>query len=168
MQTIWDQFELDWWDDPISNMTVSLLTNYGDDGIMSAMASEITGVVIVFTTVGSGAYEKASRLCVFVRGIHRWPVNSPHKRPITQKMFPLDDYIMTYRSAKICQWATSYFTVISIKKIKYYKLLSISRNTIVNNDYHFLWAIWWHVLQNYVSRDLQYFRQSSENDCEIK
>ena len=58
MQTIWDQFELDWWDDPISNMTVSLLTNYGDDGIMSAMASEITGVVIVFTTVGSGAYEK--------------------------------------------------------------------------------------------------------------
>ena len=30
----------------------------------------------------------------FVRGIHRWPVNSPHKGPVTRKMFPLDDVIM--------------------------------------------------------------------------
>ena len=30
----------------------------------------------------------------FVRGIHRWPVNSPHKRPVTRKMFPFDDVIM--------------------------------------------------------------------------
>ena len=29
-----------------------------------------------------------------MRGIHRWPVNSPHKGPVTQKMFPLDDVIM--------------------------------------------------------------------------
>ena len=31
---------------------------------------------------------------VFVRGIHRWPVNSPHKGPVTRKMFPFDDVIM--------------------------------------------------------------------------
>ena len=30
----------------------------------------------------------------FVRGIHRWPVDSPHKGPVTQKMFPFDDVIM--------------------------------------------------------------------------
>ena len=30
----------------------------------------------------------------FVRGIHRWPVNSPHKGPVTRKMFPFDDVIM--------------------------------------------------------------------------
>ena len=30
----------------------------------------------------------------FVRGIHRWPVNSPHKWPVMQKMFPFDDVIM--------------------------------------------------------------------------
>ena len=30
----------------------------------------------------------------FVRGIHRGPVNSPHKWPVTQKMFPFDDVIM--------------------------------------------------------------------------
>ena len=30
----------------------------------------------------------------FVRGIHRWPVNSPHKGPVTRKMFPFDDVII--------------------------------------------------------------------------
>ena len=30
----------------------------------------------------------------FVRGINQWPVNSPHKGPITRKMFPFDDVIM--------------------------------------------------------------------------
>ena len=30
----------------------------------------------------------------FVRGIHRWPVNSPHKGPVTRKMIPFDDVIM--------------------------------------------------------------------------
>ena len=29
-----------------------------------------------------------------MRGIHRWPVNSPHKGPVTRKMFPFDDVIM--------------------------------------------------------------------------
>ena len=33
----------------------------------------------------------------FVRGIHQWPVNSPHKGPVTRKMFPFDDVIM-YRN----------------------------------------------------------------------
>ena len=31
---------------------------------------------------------------VFVMGIHRWPVNSPHKEPVTRKIFPLHDVIM--------------------------------------------------------------------------
>ena len=30
----------------------------------------------------------------FVRGIHRWLVNSLHKGPVTQKMFPFDDVII--------------------------------------------------------------------------
>ena len=29
-------------------------------------------------------------------GIHRWPVNSPHKGPVTRKMFPFDDVIMDH------------------------------------------------------------------------
>ena len=31
----------------------------------------------------------------FVRGIHQWPMNSLHKRPVTRKMFKFDDVIMT-------------------------------------------------------------------------
>ena len=37
---------------------------------------------------------KAPRYWPFVRGIHRWPVNSPHKGPVTRKMFPFHDVIM--------------------------------------------------------------------------
>ena len=29
-----------------------------------------------------------------MRGIHRWPLNSLHKWPVTRKMFPFDDVIM--------------------------------------------------------------------------
>ena len=36
----------------------------------------------------------------FVWGIHREPVNSPHKWPVTWKMFPFDDVIMWYKSAR--------------------------------------------------------------------
>ena len=38
---------------------------------------------------------QSSASLAFVRGIHRWPVNSQHKWPVTRKMFPFDDVIMT-------------------------------------------------------------------------
>ena len=65
--------------------------------IMSAMASQITSLAIVYSTVYSGAYQRkhqSSASLAFVRGIHRWPVNSPHKGPVTQKMFLFEDVIM--------------------------------------------------------------------------
>ena len=37
---------------------------------------------------------QSSAPLAFVRGIHRGPVNSPHKWPVTLKMFPFDDVIM--------------------------------------------------------------------------
>ena len=40
---------------------------------------------------------QSSSSLAFVRGIHRWQVNSPHKGPVTQKMFPFDDFIMDYQ-----------------------------------------------------------------------
>ena len=64
---------------------------------MGAMAYQITSVSIVYTTVCSGADQRKHRTSAspaFVRGIHRWPVNSPHKGPVTRKMFSLDDVIM--------------------------------------------------------------------------
>ena len=68
-----------------------------NDVIMSAMASQITSLTIVYSTFYSGADQRkhqSSASLAFVWGIHRWPVNSPHKWPVTQKMFPLDDVIM--------------------------------------------------------------------------
>ena len=62
---------------------------------MSAMPSQITGVPIVYSTVCSGVDQRkhqSSVSPVFVRGIHRWPMDSPHKGSVTRKMF-LFDYV---------------------------------------------------------------------------
>ena len=67
------------------------------DFIMSTMASQITGVCIVCSTVCSGADQRKHHSpapLTFVKGMHQWPVNSPHKGPVTQKMLPFDDVIM--------------------------------------------------------------------------
>ena len=37
-----------------------------------------------------------------VWGVHQWPVNSPHKGPVTRKMFPFDDVIMWPSSVGLC------------------------------------------------------------------
>ena len=39
---------------------------------------------------------RCSASLAFMWGIHRWPVNSPHKEPVTRKMFPFDDVIMMF------------------------------------------------------------------------
>ena len=72
---------------------------YGDV-IMSVIASQITSLTIVYSTVYLGADQRknqSSASLAFVRGIHRRLVNSPHKGPVTRKMFPFDDVIM-------CKW----------------------------------------------------------------
>ena len=62
-------------------------------------ASQITSIKIVYSTVYSRrGSKKASKLrasLAFVRGIHRSPVNSPHKGQVTRKMFPFDNVMMS-------------------------------------------------------------------------
>ena len=73
----------------------AMLCHY-NDVIMSSLASQITSPTIVYSTVYSGADQRkhqSSASRSFVRGIHRWPVNSPHKGPVARKMFPFDDVI---------------------------------------------------------------------------
>ena len=75
---------------------VCVTTHYGDV-IMGTMASQITSLIIVYSAVYSAADQRkhqSSASLAFVRGIHRGPVNSPHKWPVTRKMFPFDDFIM--------------------------------------------------------------------------
>ena len=68
-----------------------------NDVIMEAIASQITSLTIVYSIVYSEADQRkhqSSASLAFVWGIHRGPVNSPHKWPVTRKMFPFDDVIM--------------------------------------------------------------------------
>ena len=81
---------------PESYYTVGIYLHY-NDVIMGTIASRVTSLTIVYSTVYSDAdqrkHQSPSSLA-FVRGIHRGPVNSPHKWPVTRKMFPFDDVIM--------------------------------------------------------------------------
>ena len=64
---------------------------------MGTIAHQITSLTIVYSTVYSGADQskhQSSASLAFVWGIHRGQVNSPHKGPVTRKMFPFDDVIM--------------------------------------------------------------------------
>ena len=68
-----------------------------DDVIMSAIASQITSLTIVYSTIYPGADQskhQSSASLAFVWGIHRGLLNSPHKWPVTWKMFLFDDVIM--------------------------------------------------------------------------
>ena len=50
-----------------------------------------------YSAVCSGADRRkhqSSASLAFMWGEHRWLVNSPHKVPVTRKMFPFDDVIM--------------------------------------------------------------------------
>ena len=64
--------------------------------MMGTMASQITSVLIVCSAVCPGADQRKHQSSLaFVRGIHRWPVDCPHKGPVTRKMFPFDNVIMS-------------------------------------------------------------------------
>ena len=67
-----------------------------------------------------------------MRGIHRSPVNSPHKGPVTRKMFPFNDVIVDlelltvvfsilisnfsdFQSQRTCAGACMYFTCMPVQ-----------------------------------------------------
>ena len=72
--------------------------NHYDDVIMTTMAAQITSLTVVYSTVYLDVDQRKHQSfasLAFVRGIHWRPVNSPQKWPVTRKMFPLDDVIMS-------------------------------------------------------------------------
>ena len=54
---------------------------------MGAIASQITSLTIVYSTVYSDADQRKHQSSA---------VNSPHKLPVTRKKFPFDDVIMLF------------------------------------------------------------------------
>ena len=87
---------------------VSRRWGHYNDVIMSEMASQITSLTIVYSTIYSRCRSiikhQNSASLTFVRGIHRGPVNSPHEGPVTRKMFPFDDVIM-FLTKTYCGWS---------------------------------------------------------------
>ena len=85
----------------VTSLALGVILRHYSDVIMGAIASEITSLTIVHSTVYSDADQRknqsfASLACV--RGIRRGSGKSPHKWPVTRKMFPFDDVIMDYKS----------------------------------------------------------------------
>ena len=83
--TIWSRADVQW------------RKHYGDI-IMGAIASQLASLTIVYSTDYSNADQRkhqSSASLAFVQEIHRGPVNSPHKWPVTWKMFPFDDVIIS-------------------------------------------------------------------------
>ena len=88
--------------------------NHYCDVILDTMTSQIISLTIVYVTVysdGDQRKHESSASPAFVRVIHRGPVNSPHKWPVTRKMFPFDDVIMVTEYDKVsiitqlpCRW----------------------------------------------------------------
>ena len=71
---------------------------------MSTMAYQITSFTIVYSTIYSCEDQRkhqSSTSLPFVRIIHRWPVKSPHKEPVTRKMFPFDDVIISLKRRRL-------------------------------------------------------------------
>ena len=94
--------------------------------IMGAIGSQITSLTIVYLIVYSDADQRkhqSSASLAFVRGIHRGPVNSPHKWPVTRKMFPFDDAIMTrYHHTKTIYGSKSFWwlSLYQFRKYSFY------------------------------------------------
>ena len=74
-------------------MTISLQWRH-----MTTMASQITSLAVVHSIVYSGAdqrkHQSSASLTGLCAGNSPGLVNSPHKGPVTRKMFPFDDVIM--------------------------------------------------------------------------
>ena len=72
--------------------------------IMGAIAFQITSFTSVYWIVYSDTDQRkhqSSASLAFVWGIHREPVNSPHKWPVARTMFPFDDVIMNMRNVTL-------------------------------------------------------------------
>ena len=75
----------------------AVLCQHYNEVIMGAIASQITSLTIVNSIVYSDADQRkhqSSASLAFALGIHRSPVNSPHKWSVTRKMFPFNYVIM--------------------------------------------------------------------------
>ena len=61
---------------------------------------------------------QSSASLAFVRGIHRWPANSPHEGPLMRKMFPFDDVIVIFVEICCTSWSAGAKDILPIGQLK--------------------------------------------------
>ena len=122
------------------------------------MASQITSLTIVYSTIYSGADQRkhqSSAPLAFVRGIHRSPVNSSHKWPITRKMFPFGDVTLGIAGLGISHLPLDGYN----KGLSWIPLLSGKGDTKINHNNAVSHADRWnptHCTQTPLTKDLRF------------
>ena len=108
--------------------------------------------------------KKTSKLwsLALVRGIHRGPVNSPHKWPVTRKMFPFDDVFMKldFLSSPVTrpitqhELSTRVWLCVTLKYPWYVPIASSRCITDMQMTLiHTLWVVWWKWSLNWSLKD---------------
>ena len=106
---------------------------------MGTMATHISSLIIVYSSVYPGADQRkyqSSASLAFVWGNHRWPVNYPHKWPVTRKIFPFDFVIMTCLKLRGSHYASQW--------IKFYNILG-KKMRIIFHLWIKLFQAWWRI-----------------------
>ena len=154
----------------IDNYFSDRATWHYSDIKMSMMASKITGVWIVCTIVCSGADQRkyqSSASLAFVRGIHWWPVDCPHKGPVIWKMFPFDYVIMIEGQEPLCEMYPRVSNAIQRTIIEYIMMIYYLtiESIIMSLDIHFTkrrstwysglqWKLEWDIVSEHWKRNM--------------
>ena len=131
----WRVWCINWWIVWIAlhNMVyaIRISQNHYSDVIMGTMASQITNLMIIYLPVYSGGDQRKHQSpasLAFVRRIHWWPVNSPHKGPARLA-------IRSWPSLLLCWWSATVHQKVELKYIyRWYNHL-------------FIWVILWPMKQ---------------------
>ena len=110
------RFEMEWRASIRSSYSL-----YYSDVVMNMMASQITSLTIVYSTVYSDADQRKHQSSASLAFVS--PENSPHKWPVTRKMFPFDVVIMN--KSGIYHWHHAFSP-------KYYDIESINDKKATN------------------------------------
>ena len=102
---------------------------------MGEIASQITSVSSVYSTVCSGVDQRKHQISVslaFVRGIHRWPINSPHKGP-----GPCITNVFATRRENFNQWHPSFQRKLRSHWLKFLRKMFPFDDVIMAHDFCF-------------------------------
>ena len=130
--TVFSGLEFSWWAS-LSNMVLNDSLQWRHKGCDSASNHQPHDCFLNRLFRHRSKKHQSSASLAFVRGIHRRPVNSPHKWPATRKMFPFDDVIMeiggtTFSRSRTCLERDNPLKQLLVKDDEFVFKISLSRS----------------------------------------